>query len=473
MDQLSNPNYPARILQFGTGNFLRAFVDWMVEVMNQETDFQTSIIVVKSTPSVNSTYLNLKSQEGTFHLQTQGIEKGTIIDRTTKVQCISKVVHACETFEDYLELAHHPDLRFVVSNTTEAGIAFKEEDLFGDRPASSFPGKLTQLLFRRYQNFNGAVDRGFVFLPCELIKNNGLQLRMSILKYSKAWKLGKDFESWIDIANTFCNTLVDRIVPGFPHQYASEIHKRIQFQDRLLVSAEAYHLWVIEGPDSLKGSFPIHKTKLNVHFVKDLSPWRTQKVRILNGAHTAMVPVGILRNLSTVGEVMNNKKASTFIEKAILKEIIPSMDRARKEELKQYAAATFDRFRNPFLRHYLMDISLNSITKFRVRVLPSILAYYDHFDKLPKRLVLAFAALIRFYKGSWKGKVIQLKDQPEVLDFFQAVWQMDSYPKMVKKILKNDQLWGQRLNKIKGLNALLVKYLELIEEHQSIPLKDV
>ena len=441
---------PEKIIQFGGGNFLRAFVDWMVDEMNEKTDFRGSVVIVKPTPSGN--YDDLIQQEGLFHVLSSGIKEGTIVNDINLVQSVSRVVQPYQDFASYLQLAESTDFQIIVSNTTEAGIVFDAKDQFTDQPADSFPGKLTQLLHRRYRVHP---DIGFVILPCELIEKNGAQLRTCVLQYAQHWQLGSDFEDWVSTKNSFCNTLVDRIVPGFPEERAATIFEQIQVVDNLLVAAEPYHLWVIEGDDHARYTFPIHQTGLNAHFAEDLTPYRTIKVRVLNGAHTAMTVFGYLFGCRTVGECMQHPTVSVFIRALVYEAILPTLP-YRLEEKTQYAAATLDRFRNPFVQHRLSDIALNSISKFQVRLLPSMLWYLKNNQAPPLPLVQALAYLLTFYKGSWKNEQLPVRDHASVLTFFKNVSELPTPQAQLLAILKQESLWGEDLS----VFPLLVDRLE-------------
>jgi len=321
------------------------------------------------------------------------------------------------------------------------------------------------LLHHRYNFFSGASDKGLILLPCELIEKNGENLKHAILQYIEHWKLSDGFKTWIEQHNIFCNTLVDRIVPGFPKDTIQEIHKSTGYEDNLVVMAEPFHLWVIEAPESVRRVFPTEQAGLQVKFVDDLTPYRTRKVRILNGAHTALVPVAYLRGLKTVRESVNDKFVGEFIRKSIIEEIIPTLD-LPKAELDQFANDVMERFQNPFIRHELMSIALNSVSKFKVRVLPSLLGYIEIEKQLPERLVFSLASLIRFYKGEWKGEKINLQDTPEVLSFFTNTWKSNDIEKVVGETLANMSFWDQDLSSIQGLKDAIIKGIFELEKEE-------
>lgn len=451
------PLRPVKILQFGEGNFLRGFLDWMVEVMNEKTSFDGDVVVVQ--PIAQGLAEMIKAQDGLYHVLLQGIQNGKPSQEKRLITCIQEAINPFEDYAAYLKLGENPDLRFVISNTTEAGITFDPEDKDHQSIPLTFPGKLTALLFKRFQAFQGDTGKGLVLIPCELIDKNGAILKECILEYAKLWNLPQAFFTWIEEANAFYNTLVDRIVPGFPRETIEEIQKELDYKDNLVVMAEPFHLWVIEGPEGLEKEFPAAQAGLQVKFVRDQNPYRTRKVRILNGAHTAMVPVAYLKGFRTVRESVEDAEMGEFIRATIFGEIIPTLD-LPKEELEQFANAVLDRFRNPFIRHELISISLNSISKFKVRVLPSILEYHKIKGIWPVHLIQSFAALIAFYKGEINGVSIPLKDDEPVMAFFAEVWKEENLETLVEKTLARKDFWGMDLSLLEGLKDVVLKNLK-------------
>lgn len=447
---------PVKVVQFGEGNFLRGFVDWIIDILNEKTDFNGDVAVVQ--PIEQGLTPLLKQQEGLYHVLLNGIQGGKATQETRLISCISEALNPYEDYEAYLKLGENPDLEFIISNTTEAGIEFDPADSSADTLPSSFPGKLTILLYHRFKHFSGALDKALTLIPCELIEKNGDALREAVLKYAAYWNLPEEFMRWISQHSTFCNTLVDRIVPGYPRDTIKDIQQDLGYEDKLVVTAEPFHLWVIEGPDTVRQSFPADEAELQVKFVKDQTPYRTRKVRILNGAHTALVPVAYLQGLRTVREAVEDKEAGTFIKEAIYQEIIPTLDLPR-EELDQFAGDVIERFQNPFIRHELISIALNSVSKYKVRVLPSVLEYKNRTGKLPDHLLMALAALILFYRGEWQGEKIMLNDSPEVIAFFQQAWKNDDPAAVTGAVLTNTDCWGQDLTRIEGLHELVTKHL--------------
>ncbi|RAI92234.1 tagaturonate reductase [Algoriphagus yeomjeoni] len=444
----STPQRPVKILQFGNGNFLRGFTDWMIEKSNEANVFDGNIHIVQVHSKSGSN--PMKDQDCLFHVIEQGLKNGELVQETTLVKCVAEITNVFEEYEEYLKIGENPDLRFVVSNTTEAGIVFDQTDHSADSISKTFPGKLTALLYHRFKTFKGDASKGLIFLPCELIEANGEALKECIQKYISFWKLPAEFSEWIDWKNVFCNTLVDRIVPGFPKGSIDEIQENLGYKDDMAVMVEPYHFWAIEGAETVKEEFPLDKAGLNVKFVDNLAPFRTQKVRILNGGHTSMVPYAYLKGLRTVREAVENPEIGAFLKEAIYEEIIPTLDMPQ-EELEQFANDVLERFANPFIVHELKSIALNSISKFKVRVLPSLLAYYELKKACPEKLILSFAALLVFYKGNYKGEETPVNDNPTLMTEFKSAWALGSTEQTVSKLLSERSYWGEDLSAYEGL----------------------
>lgn len=419
--------YSEKIIQFGEGGFLRGFVDWMLQIVNEKTDFAGKIVVVQ--PIENGMCDMLSAQNCVYTHICRGSEG---VD-TRKIDVISRCIKPYEDFESYLALAENPSFRFIVSNTTEAGISFNENDKLSDAPASSFPAKVTQLLKKRFDlGLNG-----FVFLPCELIDKNGETLKKIILQYAQLWGLGSDFATWVEKENIFCNTLVDRINTGFPKDENIDLG----YEDNMLNTSEYFHLWVIDGYKELCKEIPFDKCDLNVIITENLAMYRTRKVRILNGAHTSLVPYALLEGFDTVKSCVDDEKMLAHIKKCVYDEIIPTLD-LPKDELIEYADNVITRFSNPYIKHFLSSIALNSVSKFKVRVLPSILEYIKRFDKMPETLIFSFAKLIDFYRTDMTN------DDKDVCEFMKNA--------TVEEILANTALWGEDLS---DLCAEVKKYV--------------
>jgi len=412
-----------KVLQFGEGNFLRGFVDYMLDKLNKSHLFNGKVVVIQ--PIQNGLVKLLNEQNGEYNLILRSIINGKATEEHTRIDVISRGINPYTDYQDFLDCAQNPDLRFIVSNTTEAGIEFVANDKFEDRPPSSYPAKLTVFLYERYKFFHGDVSKGFIILPCELIDNNGTELKACILKYCSIWGLEEGFIKWISNANYFTNTLVDRIVTGFSQELSEK------YNDKLVDTAELFHLWVIECEKDLSEELPFDKIGLNVIWTKDVTPYKKRKVRILNGAHTMTALAAYLYGLETVGQCIQDEAILTYMKRGIFEEIIPTLD-LPKEELISYANDVLERFSNPFIEHKLLSISLNSISKFKVRVLPSILEYKRIFGEYPKALTFSFAALIEFYKKDLA------KDDIDALNFVKEY--------SVSDILKNEALWDADLS---------------------------
>ena len=417
----TKPQRCEKIIQFGEGGFLRGFADWIIQLTNEASDFNASVVVVQ--PIAQGTCEMLEAQNCVYTHIMRGMKNGKPTVEKKQIDVISRTVEPYKNFENYLKLAENPDFRFVISNTTESGICFNGDDKPESAPEITFPAKVTLLLHRRFTlGLNG-----FIFLPCELIDRNGATLKQYILDYAKIWNLGEEFATWVNNNNIFCNTLVDRIVTGYPKGETIDLG----YEDKMLDTSELFHLWVIEGPACVGEEFPFKKANLNVILTDDMQPYRTRKVRILNGSHTSMIPYAMLEGIETVGDCMANEQMRNFLHGCVYEEIIPTLD-LPEAELLDYANNVFERFCNPYIRHLCSSISLNSVSKFRVRVLPSILEYIRRKNELPKRLIFSFARLIEFYKY---GTPI---DDPAIIAEMRSA--------DIPAILSNKEFWGEDLS---------------------------
>lgn len=410
------------ILQFGTGNFLRGFADYFINELNEQGLYGGKIVVVSPTNSKSVDKIN--AQNGKYNLILRGIENGKEVSSINEINSINRAINPYENFKGFLSLAKNPDLHFIVSNTTEAGISFDDTCKITDKPADSFPAKLTQFLYKRYKNNLN----GFVILACELIDNNGKELEKCVLKYAEKWELGKDFITWIKSENTFCNTLVDRIVTGYPKDEAEHIFDEIGYRDNLLDTAEPYHLWVIEG--DFEDELPFQKAGFNVIWTDNVALYKKMKVRILNGSHTSLVFPSLLCNVETVGESLKDEQLNAFLNTCLFDYILPMLDNT--DEIKSFANAVLERFSNPYIRHLWKSISLNSVSKFTARVLPTVNDYIDKKNLMPKPLVFSLACLIEYYKAN------EVTDSEYAVDYIKN--------NDIKSILSNTDLWGQDLS---------------------------
>jgi tagaturonate reductase len=453
---------PIKILQFGQGNFLRGFFDWQVDLLNERTGLDAGVVVVR--PRGGGSAPLLDTQDGLFTVVVRGLdEEGKPVKEARTVACVQRELDLSAMWTDYLALASQPDLRFIVSNTTEAGIAVNDTDRFNDAPQATFPGKLTRLLFERYKTFEGRKDKGLILLPCELIDDNGGALKKAVLHFASLWKLEPAFARWIDTACTFCSTLVDRIVTGYPAD-ASQIEEELGYRDQFMVAAEYYYLFVIKGPTFVAEELKLEGANLNVKLVDDLTPYKKRKVGILNGGHTALVPVALLAGLEAVRESVEDEQVGAWLRAAIEQEIIPALAMGRAE-LQAFAEDVLRRFRNPAIHHKLASIALNSWSKFAARVLPQLLNYIElNHGKLPWRLVLALGATMVLYRGG----VIALADDQANIDWFEQGWAKVaankwSVDQLVQGWLANTALWGRDLNRVEGLAAAVTQAIERID----------
>lgn len=465
---------PERVLQFGEGNFLRGFVDWMIHGMNQKDLFNGRVVVVQ--PIAQGLAGKVNEQNGAYTLLMRGVQNGKVVEQQEIITSISHGLNPYGEFQEYLKCAHNPDLRFIVSNTTEAGIAYHADDKQTDQPPSSFPAKLTLLLLERYKAFKGDLSKGFVLLPCELIDRNGDNLKKTVLQTAENWKLEKAFIEWIEKANIFTNTLVDRIVTGYPREDFEEMWRKSGYKDELFNTSEVFHLWVIEGPASLAEELPLQKAGFNVIFAESMKPYRDRKVRILNGAHTSSVLAAYLAGKDFVGECMEDALIGGFMKKAIHEEVIPTLT-LPKQELQAFAEAVFERFSNPFIKHALLSISLNSVSKYKARVLPSVEEYVSSKGKVPARLTFGLASLIAFYRGTTikdgallgqrDGQEYRIKDDLPILETFAKAWtgfdgSTAAITKLTDTILQQTEWWGKDLRTIPGLADAITADLNLI-----------
>ncbi|MFH6998659.1 tagaturonate reductase [Flavobacterium sp. FlaQc-57] len=450
---------PIKVVQFGEGNFLRAFVDYAFHKLNKEVDFNAGIAIVQ--PLKDGMVNLINEQDGLYTLFMNGIKKGEKIQDIELITNIVKTINPYTEFANYLALAKEEELQFIVSNTTEAGIEFIESDTPDMQPPVSFPAKLTVLLYERFKHFNGDASKGVTIIPCELIDYNSETLKKYILQYCDTWKLEDAFKTWVSDACTYHSTLVDRIVPGYPRAEIEEYNNKLDYQDNLIVAAEPFFLWAIEGGDALKAKLPFHKTDLNVKIVDDIRPFKMIKVRILNGAHTAMVPFSLLYGNKLVMETVNGDFSGKFVN-SVISEISETLD-MDKNEITAYTEEVMDRFKNPFIKHALADIALNSVSKFKVRVLPSLLGYYNANKKLPVNLTFSLASLIRFYKRTWNSESLPVKDSDDIVSFFHGLWKSDDYEKIARLTLQNKSFWDEDLTEIPGLTKAITIALEEID----------
>lgn len=466
---------PEKIIQFGEGNFLRAFVDWIVWNMDQKTDFNGSVVVVQPIERGMVDWLN--GQDCLYHVNLQGRQNGEAVNSLTRIDVISRALNPYSQNAAFMALADQPEIRFVISNTTEAGIAFDPSCKLSDAPASSYPGKLVQLLYRRYQTFEGCPTKGLIIMPCELIFLNGHHLKECIFKYIELWKedLGNDYEGfkeWVEKYNYICATLVDRIVPGFPRKEIAEIQQKISYADNMVVQAEIFHLWVIERPsnmsiEDLRAEFPAEKAGLHVLIAESEKPYHERKVTLLNGPHTVLSPVAYLSGVDIVRDACNHEIIGKYIHKVQFDELMQTLN-LPMDELQQFATDVLERFNNPYVDHQVTSIMLNSFPKYQTRDLPGLKVYLERKGELPKGLVLGLAAIITYYKGGVRadGAPITPNDDPKIMQLLTELWATGDTHKVAEGVLAaKDLIWGEHgdLNAIPGLTDMVEGFLNDIQ----------
>ncbi len=465
---------PERIIQFGEGNFLRAFVDWIIYNMDQKTDFNSSVVIVQPLPKGMVDWLN--GQDCLYHVNLQGRENGKPVDTITRIDVVSRALNPYAQYHAFLALAEQPEMRFIISNTTEAGIAFDPACKFTDAPAASYPGKLVQLLFHRYQYFQGDPAKGMILMPCELIFLNGHHLKECIYQYIELWKddFGADYEGfkkWFTEDCFVCATLVDRIVPGFPRKTIQAIQERISYKDDLVVQAENFHLWVIEKAENMtteqmKAEFPAEKAGLHVLITDNEKPYHERKVTLLNGPHTVLSPVAFLSGVNIVRDACQHPVIGKFIHKVQYDELMQTLN-LPMDELQKFAADVLERFDNPYVDHQVTSIMLNSFPKYCARDLPGVKVYLERKGELPQGLVFGLAAIITYYKGGKRedGTEIVPNDAPEIMQLLKDLWATGDTKTVTDGVLSAKDIWnGEDLHDIKGLAELVKKDLDLIQE---------
>lgn len=471
VDCFDSTALPEKVLQFGEGNFLRAFVDWMFDAMNRAGKFNGRVVVVQ--PIEQGLVNILNDQDGLYTLLLRGIENGEVQQQKRVISAISRGLNPYSQWDAYLETARNPEMEIIVSNTTEAGIVHSPEEYVQGQCPKTFPAKVAAWLYERFKAFDGAADKGMIFLPCELINYNGSKLRECVLKYAVEWDLGGEFCEWVGDACTFLSTLVDRIVPGYPREEIDSILAELGYEDKLVDTGEIFHLFVIEGPESAKAKLPLCEINgLNIVWTDDMQPYRNRKVSILNGAHTSSVLAAYLGGVDAVREMVEDEDFGRYLKANVFDEIVPplAMD---EQEKKDFAAAVMERFLNPFIKHELLSISLNSVSKWKVRVLPSVKSYTEKNGKAPKALAFSLAALIAFYKGkvNAEGAVVgerggveyPIRDDKEVMEYFVSVWAGMDVAALVKDVLGRVDLWGEDLCALTGMLESVTASLEDIE----------
>jgi tagaturonate reductase len=484
---------PERVLQFGEGNFLRAFVDWMLARMNRRGLFDGRAVLVQPIAAGMADAIN--GQDGLYSVVLRGLRDERVVESREIVDSVSRCLDPYRSFDAFLDCAKNPALRFVVSNTTEAGIRVDGADALDARPSPSFPGKLTQLLYARFQHVAGDPAGGLVMLPCELIERNGDTLKRAVVELARAWSLPVPFLRWLDDACIFTNTLVDRIVTGYPKDEAPALFAELGYRDDLLVAGETFHAWVIEGPPALEDELPLRQAGLDVTWTADVAPYRERKVRILNGAHTMLVFAGFLDGKDTVRRCMEDPLLRAYLQQGMDDEILPTLTAGRPggaaplppEDVAAFARSVRERFANPFIKHQLLSIALNSVSKYRARILPTVLDYHAANSRLPPRLTFALASLFAFYRGREirDGALVgqgrgtrpeasyRVVDEPRVLEGFRDAWgeaALSGDPPdaatclaLARRVLSRVDFWGDDLvARLPGLDGAVALHLATI-----------
>lgn len=470
MEQLSKkihskPERKIKIMQFGEGNFLRAFIEWIIQDLNDKGAISADVAVVQPMPL--GRVKDLAAQDGLYTVRLEGIDKGKKVKKSEIIDVIGDCINPFTDYEKFLRYGESEDLQVIISNTTEAGIALDPSDTDFTVCPKSFPGKLLALLKRRYDKFGGSEESGLAIIPCELIDNNGDELYKVLTELAEINKMDAKFIKWMQTANHFTSTLVDRIVPGYPKAEIEDIQKETGYIDNNVVKGEIFHLWVLKKEPFVQKVFPADATGLNVIFADDIKPYKQRKVKILNGSHTAMVPVSYLCGIDTVGETMADPTMGKYVRDFIFDEVNPTIDLPR-DEMTDFANSVLDRYRNPYIRHELMSIALNSTTKFRTRLLPTLVDYVRIKGKLPAHLVFSLAALIEFHKGKRGDQDIALKDDPNFLAFWHRTWaDFDGdYLALTKKVLAWEEAWEMDMNTVHpDLAGTVAAHLENMDKN--------
>ena len=462
-------NRPVKVVQFGEGNFLRAFVDYMIDIANEQGKFDGDIVLIK--PIEFGNLDNFHKQDCQYTVSLRGIVDGEAKILNRQVTSVADAVDAYTEYEKYMGLAEIDTLRFVVSNTTEAGIVFDDSDKFELNPPKTFPGKLTKFLYHRFETFGGDMEKGLVMLPVELIDDNGIMLKKCVMQLIDLWNLGDAFKKWVDEACIFTSTLVDRIVTGYPRDTEAQEWEAFGYEDRIMVTGEPFALWVIESAKDISKEFPLPEAGLPVIFTDNQKPYKQRKVRILNGAHTSFVLASYLCGNDLVKESMDDADVCNFMTKTIFDEVIPTLT-LPEAELKEFAEAVITRFNNPYVKHALLSISLNSVSKWRARCMPSLLGYVEKFGKLPAHMTFSLAALMAFYTGTEirdkalighrDGQEYNIMDDMAVMEFFRDNCEKATAD-FVSAFLGNVDFFGQNLNEVPGLTQAVITYLDDIK----------
>lgn len=452
-----------KIMQFGEGNFLRAFTDWIIQKMNDSGKYEGHVVVVQ--PLSFGRVKELEEQDGLFTLYLQGLNNGEVVKTHEVIDVLDDFINPYSQYDKYLKYAESEDLEVVISNTTEAGIVLDESDTDFENTPKTFPGKVLALLRHRYEHFNKDVTKGLSFICCELIDYNGDELRKCVLGLAKVKGYEQEFINWINEACHFTSTLVDRIVPGYPRDEIKEITEELGYIDNNIVKGEIFHLWVLQKEETIERLFPCDKVGLNVIYADSITPYKQRKVKILNGCHTCLVPVAYLYGIDTVRESIENEHIGQFTKEFVFDEVVPTI-KLPHDQMVSFANSVFERYLNPFVRHELMSIALNSISKYKARVMQTVKDYYEINNTLPTHAMFSLASLIKFYFGKRnENEAIKLNDDPKYLQFFANLKERNlSEAEIVKEVLANEDMWQEDLNQFANMHEVVTSYLKLINE---------
>ena len=460
------------ILQFGEGNFIRAFADWMIHQIRKQGLYDGRVVICQ--PIASGLCETLNEQCGKYTVMIRDTKNGRSYEKSEVIDCVSRCIDPYQNHQALLEVARSPYLQAVISNTTERGILYEPNVHPEDNPPASFPGKLAVVLYERFKTYEGAMDKGLLILPLELIDKNGQKLRELILRYAEEWSLEPEFAVWVNQACHFANTLVDRIVTGYPRTEAKAFEKQLGYSDKLLDVCEEYNLLAIEGPQEWSRTLPLHlATGATVVWAPNIEEYRSRKLYLLNGAHNAVGLAAYLAGHRHVIEWMNDQDFRAFTKQVMQNEIVPNFEQPKLA--KEFALQVFHRFENPSIQHRIEQIAIHGCDKFRLRCLPSILKFQTRTGSVPPRLSFSFAAFIAFYNchlkdGAYRGECEDgqeyiLQDAPEILEFFENAWKTGDVPSVVKKVLGKRDFWnGEDLTEVPGLCQAVSSALMQIQQ---------
>ena len=460
---------PEKVLQFGTGVLLRGLPDYFINKANNKGIFNGRIVVIKSTSQGDSA--SFSKQDGLYTQVVRGIANGQVTDENYINASISRVLSAQDDWETILKCAHDQNIQVIISNTTEVGIQLVKENI-QQHPPASYPGKLLAFLYERYKAFNGSDKYGFVIIPTELIPDNGKKLKSIVLELAALNGLKKDFIEWLDKSNHFCSSLVDRIVPGKPDQeMLSELENTLGYEDHLMIMSEVYRLWAIEGDTEIKEVLSFAKADEGLIIENNIDIYRELKLRLLNGTHTLSCGLAFLAGLDTVKEAMDDEQFYSFISELMLQEIAPSIPYEIDAKVSsEFGTKVLDRFRNPFIKHHWLSITMQYSSKMKMRCIPVLMNHYVKYGSVPQLFSLGFAAYLYFmkamnikdgnYYGDFLGKPYLIND--DQASIFYKRWAGLSVVTLVKEVLSDKAFWGEDLTLLDGFQKAVTDHLNLM-----------